>query len=838
MGPLKEMVGCVIILLSISLTGGILRAAPLPVSAQDLPSVSLESGGINTFIQPRSGEYCARELVPATALNVPAGVCVGDDGNIYVSAVGVSRILPDGSEVEQICNFGSFFLVKGPEGNFYSEQGNGIIGITPAGDWWTVAEDVVAGVLRHLASSPDGFIYVDAIGEGEVRLLKVDIDSGDVEEVEGGVDGPKTFDSAGRMYVVRGGTVYCMTVSDQFTPVVTFNLPPDTLAGEPGGLALDLNDDFLVIEPWIAAGWEPAPADGRIGTRLFRIDRATGAVTTVTDDLIGPCGLAVKEDGNLLITEGVSTALVEIEYDPSTGTGNRVVLVPGNFLGNNWDQSFTPDGDLIILCAENGMLMRAAISRPESLVTITPLAIGFAMYGPNFLAVNGEGVIYLSEFEPGNEVTPRRVSRVSEASGEVEAEVFIPDSGEEEFSPSGVAVDGEGYLWVAHYLAGQLRRYDTSGVEVGRTAADLLSLPMGITWHNGSVYVAEEGSKQISRVSSGYEVSTFVDLDSYFEEREYPVDLAFSPGGTFAYVSTRTALYRVEAISGDVRVLASARGGAFFGGVDLGPDGNLTWSDAKGSVTNICGPIPPPTGTGDYDGDGYSDIAVYRREEGLWGIRGITLCYFGGRDDWPVPGDYDGDGTTEIGIFRPASGLWAIKGVTRAYFGAPADRPAPEDYNGDGICDQGIFRSGLGLWAVRGVTRVYFGSFTDEPVPGDFDGDGTGEIGIFRKTTGLWALRSISRVYYGAADDIPVQGDYHGDGTDGPAVFRPSSGLWAARAATRVYFGASSDQPIPGAYDGTVRCNVGLFQEISGLWAVKSITRVYYGRPGDIPVTR
>ncbi len=34
---------------------------------------------------------------------------------------------------------------------------------------------------------------------------------------------------------------------------------------------------------------------------------------------------------------------------------------------------------------------------------------------------------------------------------------------------------------------------------------------------------------------------------------------------------------------------------------------------------------------------------------------------FGAPGDVPVPDDYDGDGDTEIGVFRPASGVWFFR---------------------------------------------------------------------------------------------------------------------------------------------------------------------------------
>ena len=240
----------------------------------------------------------------------------------------------------------------------------------------------------------------------------------------------------------------------------------------------------------------------------------------------------------------------------------------------------------------------------------------------------------------------------------------------------------------------------------------------------------------------------------------------------------------------------------------------------------------------DFNGDGTSDIAVFRPPSGLWAIRGITRVYFGGLSDDPVPGDYDGDGTTEIGIFRASFGLWALRSVSRVYFGGLSDDPVPGDYDGDGTAETGIFRSASGLWAIRGVSRTYFGTTGDEPVSGYYDGDGTEDIALFRKSSGLWAVRGITRLYFGGDSDEIVPGDYDGDGIWEAGIFRPSSGLWAIRGVTRCYFGALADQPVPGDYSGTGIDAIGIFRAGSGLWAINGLTRAYYGSSGDIPVSR
>lgn len=242
----------------------------------------------------------------------------------------------------------------------------------------------------------------------------------------------------------------------------------------------------------------------------------------------------------------------------------------------------------------------------------------------------------------------------------------------------------------------------------------------------------------------------------------------------------------------------------------------------------------------DYDGDGTSDIGVFRDSSGLWAVRFLTRAYFGTSGDLPEPADYDGDGTTDIGIFRASSGLWAVRGLTRAYFGGGYDLPVPGDYDGDGSADVGVFRAANGLWAVRGVTRAWFGGAADEPVYWFAEGPGFAfrPIAVFRESTGLWAVRSLTRAYFGRSGDTPVGGDFSGVAAWRPAVFRPSSGLWAVLGTTRAYFGGSSDLPVPAVYRGDRRDGIGVFRPFSGLWAVRGFTRLYFGSPGDVPVTR
>ena len=266
------------------------------------------------------------------------------------------------------------------------------------------------------------------------------------------------------------------------------------------------------------------------------------------------------------------------------------------------------------------------------------------------------------------------------------------------------------------------------------------------------------------------------------------------------------------------------------------PDG---WEAARDELADIIESARRPIlDSGDYDGDGTSNIASFRPTSGLWAVREITRIYFGKENDTPVSGDYDLDGAAEISIFRRNPGLWAIRNVSRFYFGGGDDIPVPGDYDGDGRCEAGIFRPGTGLWAIKGITRIYFGRRGDKPAPGYYGGGGIKKIAVFRESSGLWALRNISRFYFGASSDEDIPGDFDGDGAWEAGIFRKGSGLWAIRGITRAYFGNSSDLSVPGDYAGNGIDKFGIFRGSSGLWAVRGITRVYYGATDDIPVIR
>ena len=254
-------------------------------------------------------------------------------------------------------------------------------------------------------------------------------------------------------------------------------------------------------------------------------------------------------------------------------------------------------------------------------------------------------------------------------------------------------------------------------------------------------------------------------------------------------------------------------------------------------------PVSEPTpsaraDSGDYDGDGTSDIAIFRGSSGMWSVRNLTRVYFGNSTDVLVPADYDGDGTSEIAIFRAGGGMWSVRNLSRFYLGGTDDRPVPGDYTGDGTAEAGIFRPASGLWSIRNVTRAFLGSAGDTVIPGYYDGAGAKQIAIFRGSSGMWSVLALTRFYFGASTDGLVPGDYSGAGRWEAGIFREATGLWSIRNATRIYLGSAGDWAVPADYNGDGVDEAAIFRDSAGMWSVRNLTRVYFGGTGDVPVTR
>lgn len=288
-------------------------------------------------------------------------------------------------------------------------------------------------------------------------------------------------------------------------------------------------------------------------------------------------------------------------------------------------------------------------------------------------------------------------------------------------------------------------------------------------------------------------------------------------------------------------------------------DGGWTITFEPLPMIPVC---PPANAPFDLDGDGRTDISIFRPSAGeWWHVRssgGHGAAQFGTSTDLPVPGDYDGDGKTDVAFFRPSSGEWfVLRSNDLSYysfpFGSSTDIAAPADFDGDGKADPAVFRPSTGEWYIlrsTGGTEIQtFGTAGDKPVPADFDGDGKDDIAIFRPANGQWWInRSTTGLFaasFGQATDRTVVGDYNGDAKADLAFFRPSTGEWfVLRTNDFSYysfpFGMGSDLPVPGDYDGDGKTDAAVFRPDNSTWYLNRSTAgtliTTFGSTGDAPL--
>ncbi len=238
----------------------------------------------------------------------------------------------------------------------------------------------------------------------------------------------------------------------------------------------------------------------------------------------------------------------------------------------------------------------------------------------------------------------------------------------------------------------------------------------------------------------------------------------------------------------------------------------------------------------DFDGDGTTDVSVFRPSTGTWYVSGGATIAWGTTGDVAVPGDYDGNGTSDVGVFRPSTATWYVSGGATTAWGTTGDMPVPGDYDGNGTADVAVFRPSTGTWYVSGGATAAFGTSGDVPVPGDYDGNGTTDRAVFRPSTGTWYVSGGVTTAWGTTGDVPVPGDYDGNGTTDIAVFRPSTGTWYVSGGATMAWGASGDVPVPGDYDGNGTTDIAVFRPSTGTWYVSGGATTSWGASGDHPL--
>lgn len=281
-----------------------------------------------------------------------------------------------------------------------------------------------------------------------------------------------------------------------------------------------------------------------------------------------------------------------------------------------------------------------------------------------------------------------------------------------------------------------------------------------------------------------------------------------------------------------------------------------------GSISGA--PVAPRSRNVDFNGDNRTDFAIVRAPSVLapsnWWIQlngggssvvswGLGTGLSGG--DVPTPADFDGDGRTDIAVWRPGPATVAAFYILRSSdntaqvqtFGQLGDDPSiVGDYDGDGKADPAVYRNGTGggqsTFFYRGsfsnpggnTTYVPWGVGGDVPVPGDFNGDGKFDFHAARNQSGqmvhyrLLSTGSVVIFPYGLNTDRFITGDFDADGRTDIAAVRTSGAnydWYFLRSSDGVIaferFGnPTTDYLVPGDYDGDNKTDLAVWRSGQG----------------------
>ncbi len=174
------------------------------------------------------------------------------------------------------------------------------------------------------------------------------------------------------------------------------------------------------------------------------------------------------------------------------------------------------------------------------------------------------------------------------------------------------------------------------------------------------------------------------------------------------------------------------------------------------------------------------------------------------------PFDFDGDGRTDIRVFRPsANGFFTLNSINNSVsFNSFVStggtiNSASDDYDGDGRGDLVAFatQGTARLWRIlqtgtNTVREVQWGladPAIDQILPADYDGDGKTDIAVYRRTTGIWYIIRSSdnqmqaEVFGLGPNDLAVVGDFDKDGKNDLTVIRGNIGIgfsWFTRRSS------------------------------------------------------
>jgi sugar lactone lactonase YvrE len=282
-------------------------------------------------------------------------------------------------------------------------------------------------------------------------------------------------------------------------------------------------------------------------------------------------GIDLLLGGDLVATMPCTGALYRVHPDGTWDT-----LLPGNGMATPQALAFSVTGELLVVNDESGRIVRIEDGRGEFFAEVVSFVSPIS-----FMAFEPSGDFYFSEAAPG--FTPRlvRVSpwgQVTEVTGDVDW-------------PSGLAFAPDGTLYVAEHVSGEISKVSAEG-QVTVFAAGF-TRPQSLEADDaGNLYVAgydallgEDvywGSNRIWKIDSDGERTPFADLGV--------ADMAFGPAGELYVTGQLGRQTGVLRVASDGRATPFVAGFMSAAGLTFDLAGDLYISDDwHNSITRVTG---------------------------------------------------------------------------------------------------------------------------------------------------------------------------------------------------------------------------------------------------------
>jgi uncharacterized protein (TIGR03437 family) len=523
---------------------------------------------------------------PATQglLKRPQGVATDSAGNVYIADTGDNLI-------REVTTDGLIHSIAG-DGypGYYGEDGPAVIAelhtpsdvaVDTSNNVWiadTVNEyirEIVAstGYIHHIVGNngtpnpgpgTEGYTGDGAAGQLATLYSPVGV----------------ALDSTGNLYIVEQGDSRIREVNNQTT---TMTFPGTNLKVE--------------------AGW----IETVVGTDI--IGFSSSNTTANATPLNYPTGVTVDPSSNMFISDTLNLRLRKVANNViSTAAGNGLFSYGGDGgaaasaqLNAPQGVAVDPSGNLYIADTSNNAIRKVAANGIISTVAGTGISGGAAagnganqFNGPLGMAADSGGNVYIADSQNA------RVVKLS--SGGIQTVVagsgtagYGGDGGaatSAQFnSPTGVAVDSSGNLYIADFGNNRIRKVSASGTvttiagngnsgysgDGGLATGALLNLAQGVAVDGaGNVYIADTGNNAIRRVTPAGIINTIALIVN-------PVAIATDSLGNLYVTDAGSLVYQIYPLSNPIVVTIGGNGSNGYAG-----DGGLGTSAQLNGPTGVA----------------------------------------------------------------------------------------------------------------------------------------------------------------------------------------------------------------------------------------------------------